>query len=294
MKPCYVCETTFEGRSKLCLRCRTLRDSRHDGALKPDDMRAAFDKAGNCFRCRYSGVCLDEKNRKSPYFRSVDHWVPGEKKVVLCGWLFNFMKSSLTGPEFVTVVPHLDDVLQGLVPFNKEIIKFTHWNWTAATSVPKYRPDPALRLVDVQYCDICGSTPLRYSLYCARCNRLVQRHGRVGSQRNAFKASYNKELDAFLCYYTKIPLEITGRYGPWHLSLDHRTPGDESSQVVAALWVNRLKTYLSELQFRAVIRSLANHIRTGAPYDRSVVDSMKYARTVRKLGGGNPMVVRRL
>jgi hypothetical protein len=294
MKPCYVCETTFEGRSKLCLRCRTLRDSRHDRALKPNDMRAAFDKAGNCFRCMYSGVCLDEKNRKSPYFRSVDHYIPGEKKVVLCGWLFNFMKSSLTGPEFVTVVPHLDDVLQGLVPFNKDLIKFSHWNWTAAPAIAKYRPDPALQLVNVTACDICGMPPLPHSLNCARCRKVLQGHGTFPPRRAALIDSYDKELDAFICYYTKIPLELTGRYGPWHLSFDHRTPGEEGSQVVSALWVNRMKTYLTELQFRAVIRSLADHIRTGAPFDRSVVNAQSFAPTVRRLGGENPVVARRL
>jgi len=128
MKQCLVCEKPHTSRSKLCPRCQAIRNSRHDWALKPDDMRAAYDKASDCFRCIYSGVCLDENNPKSPYYRSTDHWVPGEKKVVLCGWLFNFMKSSLTGPELIKVVPHLDDVLRGKIPFDKDIIEFARWN----------------------------------------------------------------------------------------------------------------------------------------------------------------------
>ena len=106
--------------------------------------------------------------------------------------------------------------------------------------------------------------------------------------------SYDEELDAFLCYYTHLPLDLAGRYGPWHFSIDHRTPGDESSQVVAALWVNRMKTYLTEEQFRAVIHALAVHIRTGAPFDTSVLSARSFRQTIRRLGAGNPVNARSL
>jgi hypothetical protein len=122
----------------------------------------------------------------------------------------------------------------------------------------------------------------------------VFQHGTAPPRQNALHASFNKELDGFLCYYTGIKLDLTGRYGPWHISFDHRTPGDEDSQVVAALWVNRMKTFLTEAQFLAVIHSLAGHIRTGAPFDKSVVTARDFGRQIRRIGAGNPLGVRRV
>jgi hypothetical protein len=109
----------------------------------------------------------------------------------------------------------------------------------------------------------------------------------------ALHDAYYKPLDGFLCDYTGIKLDLTGRYGPWHISLDHRTPGDENSQVVAALWVNRMKTFLTEAQFWAVIHSLTGHIRTGAPFDKSVVTALDFGKQVRRLGAKNPLAARR-
>jgi len=293
MKECIVCHHAHTSRSKLCPRCQAIRNSRHDRALKPEDMIAAYDPPSDTFKCMYSGLSMDESNPQSPYHYSTDHWVPGEKKVVMCCRLFNTMKSSLTGPEFIKVVPHLDDVLQGLVPFQRDIIPFERWNWTAAPKVPKYRPDPALRLVKVDACKICRKPPLLYSYYCARCRELVFQHGLAGPRVEAFANAYYEPLDTFLCHYTRQPLVFTGRYGPWHVSVDHLTPGDEKHVVVAALWVNRMKTYLTESQFRAVIHALAFHIRTGAPFDTSVLSARSFQQTVRRLGAKIPVDLRR-
>jgi hypothetical protein len=294
MKTCIVCHHSHTSHSKLCPRCQLIRNSRHDHALKPEDMIAAYDPASDTFRCALSGTSMDESNPQSPYHYSTDHWVPGEKKVVMCCSLFNLMKSSMTGPEIIKVTPHLDDVLQGLAEFQRDIIPFERWNWTDPPTVPAFRPDRALGIVNVDRCRICPHKPLLHSYYCARCRALVFQHGQAAPRVEAFQDAYYEPLDTFLCHYTRQPLVSTGRYGPWHISIDHLKPGDEKHVVVAALWVNRMKTYLTEAQFRAVIHALAAHIRTGAPFDRSVLSDESFRAHVRKVGGGNPMVVRRL
>ncbi len=45
--------------------------------------------------------------------------------------------------------------------------------------------------------------------------------------------------------------------GPWYISFDHRTPGDERDLVVCAALVNHLKSNLSEAEFRRVVVELA-------------------------------------
>lgn len=270
-----------------------MRDSRHDRILRPDDLRAAFDKVFGCFRCKYSGVCLEEVDKNSPYYRSTDHYIPGQKEVVLTGLMFNLMKSSLTGPEFVTIVPELDDHHLTGRPFNKDIIKFETWNRLPAPRIPRHRMPALSRLVNVPACIICDQPPLRYSYYCARCRKLVFEHGAAPQRRNAMKSAFNKHQNGFLCYYTGIKLDLTGRYGPWHISFDHRTPGDKNSQVVAALWVNRMKSFLTEAQFWAVIHSLTEHIRHGIPFDKSVVTALDFGKQVRRLSAENPLAARR-
>jgi hypothetical protein len=52
---------------------------------------------------------------------------------------------------------------------------------------------------------------------------------------------------------------------------------------VAASWVNRMKTYLTEMEFRAVLLQLADHIRRGTPFDTRVVVSGRFALTARRV-----------
>jgi hypothetical protein len=59
---------------------------------------------------------------------------------------------------------------------------------------------------------------------------------------------------------------------------EHRTPGDEASLVVTCDLVNRMKTDLTEEEFKAVVAELAK-VFTGGTFDERVP------------GGNNPRVV---
>jgi hypothetical protein len=76
---------------------------------------------------------------------------------------------------------------------------------------------------------------------------------------------------AFHCYYTGISLIASGDRWPDHryLAFEHRTPGDEASVVVTCALVNRMKTDLTEAQFKAMVFELAK-VFAGGAFDEAV------------------------
>lgn len=63
---------------------------------------------------------------------------------------------------------------------------------------------------------------------------------------------------AFRCYYTD--LVLTEDWGSRRsASWEHRTPGDESSVVLVADLVNKMKGDLTEEEFRIIVRAMARH-----------------------------------
>lgn len=96
---------------------------------------------------------------------------------------------------------------------------------------------------------------------------------------NAFDTISN----GFRCYYTGILLEEVNYRSPWYLTFDHRIPGKKGDLVVCALWVNQLKSFLTETEFKSVVGELARHIRLGTPFNRNVVDEWRFRRAAKKL-----------
>jgi hypothetical protein len=78
---------------------------------------------------------------------------------------------------------------------------------------------------------------------------------------------WSNERQAFLCAYTGVALDETNgntRYATW----EHRQPGDESSVVLVADLVNRMKGDMTETEFSSMVRALADHFR-GEAFDES-------------------------
>ena len=73
---------------------------------------------------------------------------------------------------------------------------------------------------------------------------------------------------AFHCFYTGIALiEDSHRWRDHrYLSFEHRTPGDETSIVITCALVNRMKTDLTEEQFKAIVAELAK-VFAGGTFD---------------------------
>lgn len=63
---------------------------------------------------------------------------------------------------------------------------------------------------------------------------------------------------------------------PWYLTFDHRFPGKKGNLAVCTAWINYMKTYLTEEQFRAILKELAEHFRNGAPFTGDALDIGSY------------------
>ncbi len=69
--------------------------------------------------------------------------------------------------------------------------------------------------------------------------------------------AWDSEAGVFRCHYTRVALteQPTDRR---YLTFDHQTPGVESDLVLVASLVNRMKTDLSDAEFRTLVVALAS------------------------------------
>ena len=89
------------------------------------------------------------------------------------------------------------------------------------------------------------------------------------ARREALWDQWDETHQAFMCKSTGIALKHNGgaRYPEW----EHRTPGDESSVVLVAALVNRMKADLTEDQWDAMIRALYARRIEGKPFNESAI-----------------------
>lgn len=69
---------------------------------------------------------------------------------------------------------------------------------------------------------------------------------------------WDPDIGAYRCHYTGIPLDLshgTRRHATW----EHLTPGDESSVVLVADLVNRMKSDMADAEFKTMVGALARH-----------------------------------
>lgn len=81
------------------------------------------------------------------------------------------------------------------------------------------------------------------------------------------RRQWDPEVGAFRCHYTGVPLDDQSgsrRYATW----EHLTPGDESNVVLVADLVNRMKSDMTDAEFRAIVKALARHF-DGDNFDHS-------------------------
>lgn len=127
-------------------------------------------------------------------------------------------------------------------------------------------------------CTVCHGPKHPQAYACARCKKILDR---VETRRDASGALRHVDRDArlramreswhdgaFHCFYTGVALIDDGQRWRDHryLAFEHRTPGDESSVVVTCSLVNRMKTDLTEQQFRTMVAELAK-VFAGGSFD---------------------------
>ena len=124
-------------------------------------------------------------------------------------------------------------------------------------------------------CVVCREPKHSQAYACARCKAILDRVetrkdsegvGRRVDRQARLQALRESWRDgAFHCFYTGVRL-IDDR-ARWrdhrYVSFEHRTPGDESSVVVTSNLINRMKTDLSEPEFKLLVAELARRFETG-------------------------------
>jgi hypothetical protein len=130
-------------------------------------------------------------------------------------------------------------------------------------------------------CIVCGTVTHHPAAYaCKRCKKILERadsrRDETGAVRRFDRPTRIRALQeawrdgAFHCHYTGVRLVEDPKRWRDHryLSFEHQTPGDESSVVVTCSLVNRMKTDLSDAQFRAMVSELAT-VFAGSKFDKS-------------------------
>ena len=128
-------------------------------------------------------------------------------------------------------------------------------------------------LLDGRECFVC-LRPSGLKRYCPICEGLLTRKRKgqkpnMRARREALHDQWNEDLQAFTCKYTSIALTHTG--GARNAEWEHVIPGDESSVVLVAALVNRMKADLTEDQWDAMIGALYALRIEGKPFDESAL-----------------------
>lgn len=118
-------------------------------------------------------------------------------------------------------------------------------------------------------CRVCGRPSVSNGFLCAECRGVY--HPRLkGDKAARFRhmcERWNPDL-GYMCAYTGVKLDLVDRRSPLYAEWEHAIPGDESSVVLAAALVNRMKCYLKAEDFRRMVRALARYFDDPSPTKR--------------------------
>ena len=81
------------------------------------------------------------------------------------------------------------------------------------------------------------------------------------ARKKALKEAWDSDARRFRCHYTGITLDTDDHRDHRYLSLEHQTPGNETEIVVVSALLNRMKTDLSDGEFRRMVGALARSFK---------------------------------
>ena len=142
--------------------------------------------------------------------------------------------------------------------------------------------DPVLRSRTLTVCGVCRKSGY-WIRYCPRCQRLVNRPTDCSRPQRvaALVNGYDAGTDGFLCYYTGVPLDEHDNTDPFHLWYDLRVPDDPATAVLSSMLANRMKTDMSEEEFRIFVPQLDDGLH-GGRFDKNAVKFRYWKRHGRR------------
>jgi len=284
--PCKICQATITTRAEVCPRCRRhITNVEYTAHLLA--LLAAWDPVAKGFRCFYTGVLLEENDKSDPWYLAFDHRIPGKKgDLVVCARWVNSMKTALSDDEFRAVIIELDRSRKAKEPFNMAVAEFKYWKGPADHKPKKLPSLASPRLPEVGECFVCDRRTLPHSQFCEECRKIAFRGDHPHERWDPLKAAWDEIGQCFVCYITGLEVEIDDRKDPRYITFDHSIPRQAGTLRVAVAFANMMKTDLSEEEFWLVVGELANHFRTGRPFNRDIIKFQywKRPRTPRKGG----------
>jgi hypothetical protein len=114
----------------------------------------------------------------------------------------------------------------------------------------------------VKKCFMCERRPVFSvkSIYCLTCSHFSARMSdeRFPPKTREYLEKYVRKND-YLCYYTKIELDVFDESSPWFLEFDHLVPGNPKKIVITSAWINEFKGDLTFKEFKGSIVQLYNY-----------------------------------
>ena len=162
------------------------------------------------------------------------------------------MKAGLLKKEFRYYVLALDDHRRKHLKIKK--IPLVDWHQYDLSKADKV-------------CAGCGQVAaVKGHKYCATCSRIAYRMKLLRFTHKVILAVWEYVHQyGFVCYYTRIPLDLNDLKSPWYLVFDHWSPRDTRKIVITSALLNKMKGDLTEDEFWYFIRQLANFYRKGIP-----------------------------
>ena len=119
-------------------------------------------------------------------------------------------------------------------------------------------------------CYVCGKRIPFPRYYCVRCESFIENKNDKIERRVALRKAYDRQRDAFHCFWSGVVLEERDLDDPFHLCFDHYYPVRASKLVVSSELFNMMKCELGPDEFPLAIKELAAHL-AGAPFHRDFI-----------------------
>lgn len=119
---------------------------------------------------------------------------------------------------------------------------------------------------------------MRSSCYCPACRVFIYNKPEDSARAEAMMEAFDKARKCFICQITGIVLELKDHNSPFFLSFDHVIPGKKGKLQCVCRFVNQMKADLSSEEFLLLVPELADHIRTGKPFNKDVIRFLYWHR----------------
>lgn len=216
------------------------------------------------YGCYYTGMALDMLDTKSPWYCVFDHWAPHNlHKIVITSSLINGMKTNLSEGEFWRFVIRLANYKRYHIKVRR--MKLKYWDYSSPlVKVPgNFLGGKILPTRGTGLCAYCGKRlSNKLFTYCPICAKMAIRLHQGGKHYPPGTIEDTENYirnEGFVCFYTKMKLDMKDPTSPWYCFLNHYKPHDSTKIVLTSALLDVMKGQLTEEEFWYYIEALADY-----------------------------------